>query len=81
MGVFIVKKLFITSAIVVVMVSSGSLLLKNDAIANSQPVVASVDWVLEQLAPYSERLTNLESEIDRLESEVEALKKTVRKSE
>ncbi|GAK07181.1 hypothetical protein [Geomicrobium sp. JCM 19038] len=49
-------------------------MLKNDAIANSQPVVASVDWVLEQLAPYSERMTNLESEIDRLESEVEALK-------
>ncbi|GAK11595.1 hypothetical protein [Geomicrobium sp. JCM 19039] len=68
------KKLVITAGIFVAVIASSGLLLKNESIAQAQPVVASVDWVLEQLAPYSDRISSLEDEIDRLESEVNELK-------
>ncbi|MFB4161643.1 hypothetical protein ACE1TF_17355 [Geomicrobium sp. JSM 1781026] len=68
------KKLVIISGIFVAVIASSGMLLKNESIAQAQPVVASVDWVLEQLAPYSDRISSLEDEIDRLEAEVNELK-------
>ncbi|GAK02549.1 hypothetical protein JCM19037_790 [Geomicrobium sp. JCM 19037] len=68
------KKLVIIAGIFVAVIASSGLLLKNESIAQAQPVVASVDWVLEQLAPYSDRISSLEDEIDRLEAEVNELK-------
>ncbi|MBB6450396.1 hypothetical protein HNR44_002379 [Geomicrobium halophilum] len=69
-----IRKLAIGGSLTVFVFLLGSLLMKNDMIANASPVIASVDWVLEQLAPFSDRISDLEEEIKELEEEVEQLK-------
>lgn len=66
------KRLSIVSAIVIV--SVGLLTFSPTSLANTSPVLASVDWVINQISPVQKKVTELEQRVQILEAQVEQLK-------
>ena len=63
----------------IIVFSLGSLLFfgattGTKSFANSEPILASVEWVIAKINPLDQKVTDLEAKVQQLEEQVEQLK-------